>query len=79
MTKAYNRTEEKTKRRMLRRSMPRPEAILWARLRDRQLGGQKFRRQYSVGNFVIDFFCPELKLAVEIDGESHFVEGAGAG
>jgi very-short-patch-repair endonuclease len=36
----------------------------------------KFRRQYSVGAFVIDFYCPELKLAIEVDGDSHFQQGA---
>jgi len=36
----------------------------------------KFRRQYGVDNYVIDFYCPELKLAIEIDGDSHFVTGA---
>ena len=56
--------------------MPKPEIILWARLRDRALEGQKFRRQYSVGKFVIDFYCPALKLGIEIDGDSHFVENA---
>ena len=61
---------------MLRQSMPKPESILWERLRDRALEGQNFRRQYSVGNFVIDFYCPALRLALEIDGDSHFVEGA---
>jgi len=38
--------------------------------------GVRFRRQYSVGRYVIDFYCPELKLAIEVDGESHFREGA---
>jgi very-short-patch-repair endonuclease len=52
--------------------MPLAEIILWERLKNRQLEGYKFRRQYSVQDFVIDFYCPELKLAVEIDGESHY-------
>jgi very-short-patch-repair endonuclease len=34
--------------------------------------GYKFRRQYSVDQYVIDFYCPELKLAIEVDGDSHF-------
>jgi very-short-patch-repair endonuclease len=50
-----------------------PEIILWGRLKGRQLEGYKFRRQYGVENFVIDFYCPELKLAVEIDGDSHYI------
>lgn len=56
--------------------MPQAEFILWAQLRDKGLEGYKFRRQYSVGKFVIDFYCPKLKLAIEVDGDSHFIEGA---
>jgi very-short-patch-repair endonuclease len=52
--------------------MPLAEIILWGRLKGRQLDGYKFRRQSSVEDFIIDFYCPELKLAVEIDGESHY-------
>jgi very-short-patch-repair endonuclease len=52
--------------------MPKPEVILWSKLRGRQIGNAKFRRQYSVGPFILDFYCPELKLAIELDGESHF-------
>ncbi len=56
--------------------MPPAEFILWSQLRDKGLKGYKFRRQYSVENFVLDFYCPKLKLAIEVDGDSHFVEGA---
>ncbi len=49
--------------------------MLWARLRNCQVGGFKFRRQYSVGAFVIDFYCPELKLVIEVDGASHRKDG----
>ena len=52
--------------------MPKAEAILWQRLKGRQLLGYKFRRQYSVGSYVLDFYCPKLKLGIEIDGDSHF-------
>lgn len=38
--------------------------------------GYKFRRQYSVGPYIVDFYCAELKLAIEIDGESHYIDGA---
>ncbi len=58
--------------------MPETEVILWSRLKGRQLAGCKFRRQYSVGPFVIDFFSPEVKLGIELDGDSHFEEGARA-
>jgi len=76
MTRAYNRESEKFKRRTLRRNMPLPEVILWSKLKDKGLGGYKFRRQYSIGKFVLDFYCPKLKLAIEVDGSSHFVESA---
>jgi very-short-patch-repair endonuclease len=76
MTKAFNRTDQKMKRKALRSNMPSAEVILWGRLKGRQLGGYKFRRQYSVENFVVDFYCPELKLAIEVDGDSHYIEDA---
>ena len=49
---------------------------MWSRLKQKQLLGCRFRRQYSVGSYVIDFYCPELKLAIEVDGTSHFTDGA---
>jgi very-short-patch-repair endonuclease len=76
MTKLYNIGNERFKRKMLRKNMPRAEVILWSKLRGKELGGHRFRRQYSVGKFVIDFYCPKLKLAIEVDGDSHFIEGA---
>ena len=54
--------------------MPKAEYLLWVELKNKQLGGYKFRRQYSVGSFVVDFYCPKLKLAIEVDGDSHFGE-----
>ena len=47
------------------------EQILWWKLRDRRLGGYKFRRQQPAGCFVTDFYCAECKLVVELDGDSH--------
>ena len=76
MTLFFNRTSEKSKRRFLRNNMTRAEEILWARLKSRQVLGYKFRRQYSVGAFVLDFYSPQLKLAIEVDGESHNSEAA---
>jgi len=76
MNEFFNRECETDKRRELRGSMPDAEVILWSRLKGRQLLGCKFRRQYSVGPFVIDFFSVEIKLGVELDGDSHFQPGA---
>ncbi len=56
--------------------MPKAEIVVWSRLKNSQLGGLKFRRQQSVGAFVLDFYCHSLKLAIEIDGDSHFQDGA---
>jgi 5-methyltetrahydrofolate--homocysteine methyltransferase len=47
------------------------ERVLWESLRDRRLDGLKFRRQYAVGPYVLDFCCPSLRLAVEVDGAVH--------
>ncbi len=71
MTLAYNRHEELEKRRSLRRQSPETERRLWKALRGRQLEGFKFGRQYSVGPYVLDFYCPALKLALEADGPTH--------
>ncbi len=56
--------------------MPTAEIILWSKLKGRGLKKLKFRRQYGVGRYVIDFYCPELKLAIEVDGDSHFSDKA---
>ncbi len=76
MTQFFNRTQDKEKRRLLRNNMPRAEALIWSKLKAKQMLGYKFRRQYSVDRYVVDFYCPELKLAVEIDGDSHFQTGS---
>jgi very-short-patch-repair endonuclease len=67
----YNKTSLKEKRIYLRKNQTPAEKLVWGFLRNRQMKGLKFRRQYSVGNYVIDFYCPKLKLAVEIDGNIH--------
>ncbi|MFZ5477316.1 MAG: endonuclease domain-containing protein [Myxococcota bacterium] len=57
--------------RRLRRDQTVAEALLWARLRDRRLVGHRFRRQHPVGRYVLDFYCPEARLCVEVDGSQH--------
>ncbi len=76
MNEFFNRGNETEKRQLLRGSMPDAEVILWSRLKGRQLLGCKFRRQYSVGAYVVDFFSVEIKLAIEVDGDSHYRPGA---
>lgn len=57
--------------RQLRRDTTLAEQRLWSHLRDRQLGGRKFRRQRPIGPFVVDFVCLERRLIVEVDGGQH--------
>ncbi|MEA1925741.1 MAG: endonuclease domain-containing protein [Patescibacteria group bacterium] len=67
----YNKKELKGVRRKLRRNQTDAERELWKYLRRKQVGGFRFLRQYSVGNFVVDFYCAEKRLAIEIDGGQH--------
>jgi very-short-patch-repair endonuclease len=52
--------------------MPEPERKIWYYIRNKQFHGLKFRRQYGIGKYVVDFYCPSQKLALEIDGDSHY-------
>lgn len=69
--KIRNRKELKELRTQLRKSMPAPEVILWTAIRNNALG-TKFRRQFSIHNYILDFYAPSARIALEIDGESHF-------
>ena len=55
----------------LRQTGTPPEQLLWLALRNEQIGGLKFRRQYPIGPYVVDFYCHSAKVAVEVDGMSH--------
>ncbi len=76
MTQLFNQSIQKTKRQRLRHNMPKAEKILWERIRRRQIANCQFRRQYSVDRFVLDFYSPEIKLAIEVDGPTHGLPGA---
>ena len=56
---------------ILRRNMTLTELILWKKLKDKKIFKVKFRRQHPINIFIADFYCHELKLAIEIDGEVH--------
>jgi very-short-patch-repair endonuclease len=71
LTEIFNRKETLDKRRQLRCGAPDAERLLWQKIKGKQLNGCKFRRQFGVGFYVLDFYCPALKLAIEIDGPSH--------
>ncbi|WP_423068469.1 endonuclease domain-containing protein [Devosia sp. CN2-171] len=55
----------------LRREMSLPEVLLWQHLRGGQLAGLRFRRQHPIGPYILDFYCAQVGLCVEIDGYSH--------
>jgi len=61
----------KSRRRNLRHELTPAEARLWTYLQDGQLHGRKFRRQHSIGPYIVDFYCPSEKLVVELDGSAH--------
>jgi very-short-patch-repair endonuclease len=67
-----NRPELKENRKALRNNGTSAEAFLWNYLKGKQLKGRKFRRQFSVGNYILDFYCPAEKLCIELDGADHF-------
>ena len=66
-----NSKDKLDQRKALRNHSTRAECLMWLTLKDRQCGGWKFRRQQSIGVYILDFYCPELKLCVELDGNSH--------
>jgi len=72
MTTLNNLPHKKEERQTLRNNSTSAEAVLWNRLKSSQLKGRKFRRQHSIGEFILDFYCPQEKLAVELDGAGHF-------
>lgn len=74
MNHVYNNKLYKQKRKTLRKSQTDVERLLWSRLRNRQLQGLKFYRQYSIGPYILDFFCPQKNLGIELDGSQHKID-----
>jgi very-short-patch-repair endonuclease len=68
--RVHNSKELVNIRRVLRNNPPRAEILIWKYIKNSLLG-YKFRRQHSIGKYIVDFYCPELKLAIEIDGPIH--------
>ncbi|MGZ2369265.1 endonuclease domain-containing protein [Ancylomarina sp. YFZ004] len=71
MKRYINKPILKAFRKRLRNRSTASEATLWKMLKNRQVEGLKFRRQSSIGNYIVDFYCPEIKLILELDGSSH--------
>jgi len=67
----FNPLKHKNRRSRLRSTQTLPEAIFWQKVRGRQLG-VKFRRQHGISEYIVDFYCAERRLIIEIDGDSHF-------
>ena len=68
----FNQETQTPLRQQLRNRMTHAEKILWYYLRGKGLDGYKFRRQHGIGPYVVDFYCVLVKLAIEIDGDSHY-------
>jgi very-short-patch-repair endonuclease len=70
-THFFNLKKLKPYRIDLRKKSTSAEVALWKLLKNKQLEGRKFRRQHSIGNFIVDFYCPSEKLIIELDGNVH--------
>jgi len=68
----HNKKKLEFLRKKLRRHLTPAEARLWSYLKAGALEGRKFRRQHSVEKHILDFYCPSEKLAIELDGETHY-------
>jgi very-short-patch-repair endonuclease len=66
----------KERARTLRKNMTRAEVLLWMKLKGKQMCGYDFDRQRPLDEYIVDFYCKELRLAIEIDGWSHALKGA---
>jgi very-short-patch-repair endonuclease len=69
--KIFTNPKLKDRRRELRNNMTKAEVLLWLELKGKKMKGYKFRRQHSIGYYVVDFYCTKLKLAIEVDGATH--------
>lgn len=74
MSYIYNPQSTIELRRKLRKDQPVTERLLWSKVRNKQLLGFKFRRQYGIKNYIVDFCCSEVQLIIEIDGDSHYLD-----
>ena len=72
MTRHFNKKFVETKRRYLRSHQTAAEQTLWLYIRKRQMQNERFLRQFSIDKYIIDFYCPRLKLGIELDGPEHY-------
>ena len=71
MKKIHNRKYIEERRKALRKNLTPAEATLWKALQRKQLQGRKFRRQHSIKNYIVDFYCASEQLIIELDGAVH--------
>jgi len=67
----YNDPKSKSRRQSLRTNQTPAEKIIWSIIRNRQIAGLKFLRQYGVGPYILDFYCPATRVGIEVDGGQH--------
>ena len=67
----FNKKYLKQYRADLRKNLTPAESALWNLLKNKRLEGRKFRRQHSIGDYIVDFYCPAEKLVIELDGDVH--------
>jgi very-short-patch-repair endonuclease len=74
MGEIHNAGKLKENRKKLRNNLTPAEAKLWSLISNSRLAGRKFRRQHSIGSYVLDFYCPSERLCIELDGSVHFTD-----
>jgi very-short-patch-repair endonuclease len=74
--KIYYNPNLKINSRKLRNNSTLGEILLWQQIKGRKIQGYQFNRQKPIGNYIVDFFCKKLNLIIEVDGETHFYDGA---
>ena len=74
--KIFNKKELEPRRKELRNNSTYAEVFFWQQIKKGQLEGRKFRRQTSIDSYIVDFYCPEEQIVIELDGEVHFNEEA---
>jgi very-short-patch-repair endonuclease len=72
--RTHNQPAQSEQRRELRNNSTAAEVALWQMIKSRQIEGVKFRRQFSIGPYILDFYSPEIKLSIELDGANHYTE-----
>jgi len=70
----YNLPSQMEQRRDLRKNSTAAEVALWQMLKNKQIEGVKFRRQFSIEPYILDFYSPEIRLCIELDGAMHYTE-----